>query len=324
MNIAVWIESNNNKIKKSSLEVLAQAGRLAQTNNAKLSALYIGETIKDIESQLKTYGVSSLYHANVSSYNTVSWAEQTAKFCSENSINILLASLSANSKDTFPRVAAQLDCGMISEVTHLELTGNTLKAKRPVYAGKLIANIEANLESPVVVTCRPNVFDPKPEVAESNTQSNELEAAGFSECGRCKLLEVKATVSDRPDLAAAEIVVSAGRSIKSEENFTMINELADVLGAAVGASRAAVDAGYASHDMQVGQTGKTVNPKLYIACGISGAIQHLAGMSSSKVIVAINTDPEAPIFQKADYGIVGDMFELVPLMKEEFAKLLQE
>ncbi|MCI5072990.1 electron transfer flavoprotein subunit alpha/FixB family protein [bacterium] len=324
MNIAVWIEGSNNKIKKASLEVLAQAGRLAKANNANLLALYVGESIADIETQLRPYAVKALYHANVSNYNTVSWSNQTAKFCSDHDVNILLASLSANSQDTFPRVAAQLNCGMISEVTHIELEGNTLKAKRPVYAGKLIANVEASLDAPVVVTCRPNVFDPKPESGESNIEINELDAAGFSECGRCKILDVKETVSDRPDLAAAEIVVSAGRSIKSEENFSMINELADVLGAAVGASRAAVDAGYASHDMQVGQTGKTVNPKLYIACGISGAIQHLAGMSSSKVIVAINTDPEAPIFQKADYGIVGDMFELVPLMKEELAKLLQE
>ena len=324
MNFCVWIESKNNKIKKSSLEVLAEAGRQASQCGATLNALYLGESLGDLSEQLKTYGVAKVFHADVTNYNTVSWAEATADFCEKENMTVVLASLSSNSKDTFPRVAAKLDCGMISEVTYLECSSDTLKAKRPVYAGKLIENISANLNKPVLITCRPNVFDPKSSASESSVELVNLDASSFSSCEKCKLIEVKANASDRPDLVEAEIVVSAGRSIKSEENFKIINELADVLGAGVGASRAAVDAGYASHDMQVGQTGKTVNPKLYIACGISGAIQHLAGMSSSKVIVAINTDPEAPIFQKADYGIVGDMFELVPLMTEEFKKLLAE
>jgi electron transfer flavoprotein alpha subunit len=213
----------------------------------------------------------------------------------------------------------KLDAGLAVDCTALEVSGGKLRARRPFLAGKYLAWV--NFKSPMaVISVRPNVLGlgaPKAgavaEVVNATTKGDV----------RAKTVDVVGGASSaRPDLTEAERIVSAGRSIKDKANFKMIEELADTIGAAVGASRAAVDAGYAPHSMQVGQTGKTVSPNLYIACGISGAIQHLAGMKTSKVIVAINTDPEAPIFQRADYGLVGDMFQVVPALTAEFKKLL--
>jgi electron transfer flavoprotein alpha subunit len=223
-----------------------------------------------------------------------------------------------------PRVAARLGTAMMTECTVLSIRDGKLQGRRPIYAGKCFVDVSIPEARPQIATCRPNVFDTKkPEEGKAATVV-ALETQAASMAVKAKIVDVIKGKSDQPDVTEAPIIVSGGRAMKSGDNFKILQDLAEVLGAAIGASRAAVDAGYAPHDIQVGQTGKTVNPSLYIACGISGAIQHLAGMRTSKVIVAINTDPEAPIFQKADYGIVGDLFEVVPAMTEAFKKLLND
>ena len=201
----------------------------------------------------------------------------------------------------------------------MQLEGGKIQAKRPVFSGKAFRTVTLDADK-CVFSIRPNSFA-VPADAPGGSAETVAVSADFGET-KVKLVEMQESTSAKADLTEAERIVSGGRAMKNSENFAILESLADVIGATVGASRAAVDSGFAPHSMQVGQTGKTVNPSLYIACGISGAIQHLAGMRTSKVIVAINKDPEAPIFQKADYGLVADLFEAVPKMEEEFKKLL--
>lgn len=221
----------------------------------------------------------------------------------------IIAPATSDAKNILPRVAALLDVMIISDVIQIESVDTF---QRPIYAGNAIQTVQSN-DSVKVLTVRTAGFEPAATNGSAEVQSVDVAASAHTS----KWLEDKVEASKGPELTSAKTVVSAGRAIGSEDNFSIINALAGKLGAAVGASRAAVDSGYAPNDWQVGQTGKVVAPDLYIACGISGAIQHLAGMKDSKVIVAINTDPDAPIFQVADYGLVGDLFELVPEMTEK-------
>ena len=222
-------------------------------------------------------------------------------------------------RDVSGRVAARLGWGCLADVVKVAMEGDQIVATRPVYSGKAFATVDG-AGKPVVVTLRPNVFP-----AQTGGGAAEVETlpAGAGEI-RAVVREIEAKEGGELDVAEADVIVSGGRGIKGAENFALIREFASVLGAAVGASRAVVDAGWIDHAHQVGQTGKVVSPSLYVACGISGAIQHLAGMSSSKVIVAINTDPEAPIFKVADYGVVGDLFKVLPPLIDEIKKLKSE
>ena len=217
-------------------------------------------------------------------------------------------------------MAARLDLGLVADCIGFKIDDGTLVLKRPIYAGKAIATVKAKA-LPVMASMRPNVFPPAAEGA-SSAAVEKLALPSVN--ARSKVVEKVKKEAVAVDLSEAKVVVSGGRGAKNAEGFDAIRQLANTLGAAVGASRAAVDAGWIDYSTQVGQTGKTVAPSLYIALGISGAIQHLAGMSSSKVIVAVNKDPDAPIFKVADYGIVGDLFEVVPVMNEEFKKVLSE
>jgi electron transfer flavoprotein alpha subunit len=220
-------------------------------------------------------------------------------------------------RDLAPRVAARLEVGALADVVELTLEGDGFVARRPVYSAKAFATVDTSGKRPQVISLRPNVF--AAEKAEGSAEVVRLE--GLSPNIRALVEEVRDTGGGELDVAEADIIVSGGRGIKGPENFALIRQLAESLGGAVGASRAVVDAGWIGHDHQVGQTGKVVSPSLYVACGISGAIQHLAGMSSSKVIVAVNKDPDAPIFKIADYGVVGDLFQVIPPMVEEINKL---
>ena len=218
-------------------------------------------------------------------------------------------------------MAARLDSGLASDCTVLELNGSTLKVRRPLYAGKCTAEVEF-VNSPVrFVLMRPNQLPVGAPDAGASAALKEFPAAPAT--GKIKCKELLKGTSNKADLTEANMIVSGGRGMQNADNFKILDDLAAALGATVGASRAVADAGWVPHSMQVGQTGKTVAPSLYIACGISGAIQHLAGMSGSKVIVAINKDPDAPIFQKSTYGIAGDLFEVVPKLTEEFKRVLQ-
>jgi len=231
---------------------------------------------------------------------------------------LLVLSASVNGKDLAPAAAAATGSAILTDVTGIDAADGSIRATKPVYAGKALADVRASTDM-VVATLRPNVFEP----AEESGGSAPTETIDTGDIGelRAVVKEVLAKASEKLDLTEADIIVSGGRGMKGPENWPVIEELAEAAGAVLGASRAVVDAGWRPHDEQVGQTGKTVSPKLYIAVGISGAIQHLAGMRTSKCIVAINTDAEAPIFKVADYGIVGDALEVCPVLAEELRKL---
>lgn len=257
--------------------------------------------------------------AGFENYHPEAYASAAEGVIKEMKPNLVLASATSMGKDLIPVLAARFDAPVACDCTELSLQPE-LKVRRPFFSGKAIASIEFEAAETIFITMRPNSL----MIADQSTSGAVKElASSFNFAGsRTQFLQKTAAVSDKPDLTEASIIVSGGRSMKAKENFKLLQDCADVLGAAVGASRAAVDEGMATHDMQVGQTGKTVNPNLYIACGISGAIQHLAGMRTSKVIVAINKDAAAPIFQKADYGVVGDLFQVVPELTKEFKKIL--
>ncbi len=231
----------------------------------------------------------------------------------------VLFAASALGRDLAPRVAARCGVGLASDCTALTVDGGALVATRPVFAGKAIQKV-GFARTPAMATLRPKVFAPGSGGGPATVEPLEF-AYDAAASARAVVMEVAESSGGKVDLTESEIIVSGGRGLKGPENFPLVEQLADALGATVGTSRAVVDAGWRPHSDQVGQTGKTVSPKLYVAVGISGAIQHLAGMSSSRCIVAINKDPEAPIFKVADYGIVGDLFEVVPALTEAVKKL---
>ena len=321
----VLIEQKDGTVKKSSLEVI----HVLKEQGYEVSAICFGDNLSGLSAKIAAsagdQGAAQVFlvsDADLKNYQPETYKETLVKTFNDGSFNLLAGSASALVKDLFPTMAVKLDAGLVVDAIGIKNSGGTLQVKRPQLAGKYF--VEYKVKSPkAVVSLRPNVFQLG---AATGKTANVVDQAAVKGSGATKVIAVEggASGSARPDLGEAERIVSGGRSVKSADGFKMINELADVIGAAVGASRAAVDAGYASHSMQVGQTGKTVNPTLYIACGISGAIQHLAGMKTSKVIVAINTDPEAPIFQKADYGAIGDIFQVVPALTAEFKKLLSQ
>jgi electron transfer flavoprotein alpha subunit len=236
-----------------------------------------------------------------------------ARVVKERGYGAVFAPASTFGKDFMPRLSGLLDAPLASDIIGLSKDGDKLRVQRPMYAGNAIATVELS-GSPLLFTVRQTAFDPAPQAgAKAPVEKVSVPA----DAGGSAFVSRQETKSERPELTDASVIVSAGRGIKAQENFRMVEELADLFHAAIGASRAAVDAGWAPNDWQVGQTGKIVAPDLYIALGISGAIQHLAGMKDSKVIVAINKDEEAPIFQVADYGIVGDLFQVLPEIAKE-------
>jgi electron transfer flavoprotein alpha subunit len=322
----VWIiaEQRNGQIRKVTYELISEARRLADQLGVSAAAVLLGHAIEDKAAALGNYGADKVYVADdprLASYTTDAYVSVIAELVKAHQPAILLAAASVQGKDLSARLSARLGVGLAMDSTAIQLVDGNLVATRPMYGGKVYAQVSLEGNKPQMVSARPNVLS----VSEPNpSKSAEVEkvACNLDDSAlRTRLVEMLADESGRVDLTEAEIIVSGGRGMKEAANFKILEELADILGASVGASRSAVDAGWRPHTDQVGQTGKVVTPNLYIACGISGAIQHLAGMGSSKVIVAINKDPDAPIFQKADYGIVGDLFEYVPLLQEEFKKL---
>ncbi len=319
--ILVYVEQHKGQIKRSSQELLLAA----QKSGHSVCALLFGSQAKTVGPQAAGFGAQEIHVISDSSldqYNSESFLAALSQACEKIQPQIILASASSSGKDVFPRLAAQLKTGIASDCVELSITGDNVTAKKPMYSGKCFANASfAN--SPVkIILMRANQL---PVTAPDSGKTAPVQEIPFNKPNLKTLLkEIVRGASEKLDLTEANIIVSGGRGLKEAGNFKLLESLADVLGATVGASRAVVDAGWVSHGQQVGQTGKTVAPTLYIAVGISGAIQHLAGMSGSKVIVAINNDPNAPIFQKATYGIVGDLFEIVPKLTEEFKKVLHK
>ncbi len=317
--ILVFGELHEGKLKKPALEAMGEARRLASKVGGPVTIVCLGRDAGSAAA-LAVGVVRALLSEStaLASYSGEAYAAAFLAAVRETSPAVILIPASSTGKDLAPRVAAALGVACVSDCTALGITDGQIEAVRPVYAGKAIAIVRSRT-SPFVATLRPNVF---PQLLPDATmRTPEVATLAFeAPPARTRVKSVHAASSARTELTQADVIVSGGRGLKGPENFKMLEELADVLGAAVGASRAVVDAGWRPHSDQVGQTGKTVSPNLYIACGISGAIQHLAGMSSSKVIVAINKDAEAPIFQVANYGIVGDVFEVVPALTEELRR----
>ncbi len=316
--VFIIAEQRDGRLKKSTFELIGAASSAGHETHAVL----LGEGVSGLATELGHYGAKTVHvaeHSALKYYTSEAYSQVIVPLVKSISPHIILGSHSPTGRDLMPRIAAQLETGLASDCTQLRFEGNQIQVRRPVYAGKATVEVEFLGNGPKLATIRPNALGiPKPNTGLSATVVQISPHLGTL---RTRVLDVVKGSSGRPDVTEASIVVSGGRSLKSAENFKILEDLADVLGAAVGASRAAVDAGFRPHRDQVGQTGKVVSPSLYLACGISGAIQHLAGMRTSKVIVAINTDPEAPIFELADYGIVGDLFTLVPLLQEEFKKV---
>ena len=303
MSILVVAEHDNNEIKGSTLNTVTAASEIG----GDITILVAGSESSSVAEQAaKISGINSVIHVDDPTYKNF-LAEDLGNLIVSvaDGFNYILAPATTFGKNFLPRVAAKLDVQQISDIISIE-DADTFK--RPIYAGSCIATVKST-DSVKVITVRTTAFDASPMV---DSSVNVDVGAVVDSLNNSKFISDEIAESDRPELTAADVIVSGGRALGSSENFQIIEALADKLGAAVGASRAAVDAGYVPNDYQVGQTGKIVAPSLYIAIGISGAIQHLAGMKDSKVIVAINKDEDAPIFQVADYGLVGDLFEAVP------------
>jgi len=315
------VEQRDGALRKVSHEVVSGARRLADAMGGTVDALVLAAGPVAGADELGRFGadrVIVLQHAAYGRYAPEAFAHAVTASARTGSHSVLLFPASATGKDLAPRVAAQLRVPLTSEITDLAFDGEAIVATRPVYAGKALLKVKVTAR-PAVLSLRANVFTP---VERRRGGAIEPRSPANAEAGRVVVKEIRAAQAGSIDVAEATIVVSGGRGLREPANFKLLEELAAAFGggAAVGASRAVVDAGWRPHADQVGQTGKTVSPTLYVAVGISGAIQHLAGMRTAKVIVAINRDKDAPIFKVADYGLVGDLFEIVPRLTEEIRR----
>jgi electron transfer flavoprotein alpha subunit len=320
--LLIFVEQRAGAPRKASLEALGEARRLASASGWTVAAVVAGHGVGAVADELAKHGAEHVFVADEEKLARYSAEGYTAAIAAAAArcqpIAVLLAATAVGS-DLSGRLAARLGWGCLADVVKLVVDGGAIVATRPVYSGKAFATADSN-GKPVVATLRPNVFAAQPHQTSATVEALPPIVGTI----RAVTREVVTREGGELDVAEADIIVSGGRGIKGPENFALIRDLARPLGAAVGASRAVVDAGWIGHSHQVGQTGKVVSPSLYVACGISGAIQHLAGMSSSKIIVAVNKDAEAPIFKVADFGIVGDLFQVVPAMTQEITRLKAE
>jgi electron transfer flavoprotein alpha subunit len=320
-NVLVIAEYQEAQLPKSTLVALAAGKAYASKTGGTCAAAVIGSNVGDVATEVATYGMP-VYVADgpaLEHYLADAYAIAITEIAEAKGADTVVGAATAQGKDLLPRIAARRGAGMASDITGMNDDGTI---ERPTYAGNVMATV--SIESPNrVISVRPTAFDPAAKADGGGIEKIEVSPADPKSCSM-KFVSFDQTKSDRPPLTEAAVVVAGGRGLTSEENFqNVLVPLVDILGAAMGATRAAVDAGFVPNDLQVGQTGKVVAPDLYIGAGISGAIQHLAGMKDSKVIVAINKDEEAPIFQVADYGLVADLFKAVPEMTEAIKKLKQ-
>ncbi|MFL5542664.1 MAG: electron transfer flavoprotein subunit alpha/FixB family protein [Longimicrobiaceae bacterium] len=323
--IFAFAESRDGELRKVAQEVVTAARKLADGLGTEVHAVALGGSgLAQAAGELGKYGADKVFVGESGAFDHYSpegFTTVIVNFIKEHGCDAALFPATALGKDLAPRVAARLGVDLQSDVTGLEAEGGSVVVTRPRYAGKVFGKATVS-QKPVVVSIRPNVFQAaeSPKAGEVQSLNVDLGNADFG----AVVKEIRAAAGEKLDVSEAPIVISGGRGLQDPANFKLLEELAEAFGgkAAVGASRAVVDAGWRPHGDQVGQTGKTVAPTLYIAVGISGAIQHLAGMRTSRYIVAINKDPEAPIFKVADYGIVGDLFQILPRMTEEVKKLM--
>jgi electron transfer flavoprotein alpha subunit len=322
--IMIVAEQRDGELRKISYELTSQGRRLADKMGEPLTAVLLGSNIKEKAKGLGKYGADKVLVADddrLATYTTDAYVSVIAQLAEALEPAIVILGASVQGKDLSGRLAARLGVGVAQDCVALSLDNGNLVAKRPIYAGKAYATLTFKDSVPQIATARPNVFELNEPDESKSVEVADAEFSIDDSQLKTKVIKFQQEAGGKVDLTEAERIVSGGRGMKGPEHFPLLEELADLIDATVGASRSAVDAGWRPHSDQVGQTGKVVSPNLYIACGISGAIQHLAGMSTSKLIVAINKDPEAPIFLKADYGVVGDLFEVVPALTEEIRKL---
>lgn len=321
--IWVFAEVKEGKVKKVTYELLCAARRVANELGEEVCAVLAGKGVSGLAAALGEYGADKVFVAEndaLDKFTTDAFTNVFGSILQEHQPNAFLLGFSIRGRDLAAQLAQRLGTGAVSDCINIEVENGQLVFTRPIYAGKAVVKVSIPEARPVIATIRPNVL---PIDAPAAGKTAEVVAVSANPGDIRQIIkDIVLQVSSRPELTEADVIVSGGRGMKGPENFPILEALADVVGAAVGASRAAVDAGWVPQSMQVGQTGKTVSPTIYIACGISGAIQHLAGMGSSKCIVAVNKDSEANIFKVADFGIVGDLFQVVPILTAEFKKLL--
>lgn len=324
--ILVFIEVRDGKVKKSSLEAMSEGGRLSGELGTEANAVLVGHNVDTLAAEAFRYGASRVFileNSLLGRYSPTGYAHVLHGLVTETKPEGILFSATSMGKDLAPRLAAKLGVALATDCTQVAIQDGKWKVLRPIYAGKALASLTFK-SFPQMATLRPNVF-PLADPRDGQGEVVKKDMALSEEQVLDQVTEVLREEGAELDVTEADIIVTGGRGMKGPENYALLRELAELLPhAAVGASRSAVDAGWIDHQHQVGQTGKTVSPNLYMAFGVSGAIQHLAGMSLSKVIVAVNKDPEAPIFRVADFGIVGDLFEVIPPLKEELKKVLAE
>ena len=320
-NILVVTEQINGELRKPSLEAISEARRIADKSGGQAIALIMGSGIDKLSSIPAQYGADKVLMADdekLGTGNTDVSAAVVKTAAESNGVEIILMPATTQGRDLAPKVAVQLDAGLAEDCLDLQIEGGQFKAVRPMYAGKVIATVVI-LSDIKIATLRPNLFEASEPDSSRSASVESLSVPDVSP--KSTLKEFKSAGGTKMDLTEADIIVTGGRGMKNPENFGQLEELADLLGGVVGSTRAAVDAGFRPHSDQVGQTGKTVTPNLYMMFGASGAIQHWAGMSGAKCIVAVNKDPEAPIMGKADYSILGDLFEVVPVLTAEIKKI---
>jgi electron transfer flavoprotein alpha subunit len=319
--ILVYCEQNNGAFRKAGLEALRKASEVAAQLGGKAVAVVIGSGVSALAPRTGEYGAAKalvIESDALKNFSISAYGAALAAAAKKVSPAAIFLPATTQGKDLGGALGALLEAGLAADCTAIKVEGGKLIVTKPIYAGKAYATVQFE-SSPAIMSLRPNVF---PAGSPDAGKTAAIEKMDVAVTARETVKEVVATGGGKKELTEADVIVSGGRGMKGPENYGILEELAALLNAAVGASRSAVDAGWRPHSDQVGQTGKTVSPKLYIACGISGAIQHLAGMRTSKCIVAINKDKDAPIFQIADYGIVGDLFEVVPALTVELKKVL--
>lgn len=312
----VFVEQRDGNIRKVTFEMLSEAKKFGD----EVSAVVFGKGVEGLAAEFAKYGADKVYVADAdvfANYNTGAYVAQLVAMINEFNPNAVLFAHTFNGRDLASRLAQKLDAGLATDAIAAEVSAGKGVFTRAIYAGKALSKVEITT-SPILATIRAGVF----EVAEAAAAGEVVKPAiAATDADVYQIVkEFIPTVSARPELTEADVVVTGGRGIKGPDGVKIVEELADLLGGAVGGSRASIDSGWLGHELQVGQTGKVVNPNVYVAAGVSGAIQHLAGMSSSKFIVAINTDTEAPIFNVSDFGVVGDLFKVIPILIDELKK----
>lgn len=321
--IFVFIEQRGGQVLPAAIQAITAATQLAAKTGGKAIAGVIGHDTGAVADRLDGTGIAVTYvtdDAALALYNPLKYTRALTAMIQKADPQIVLLAASFMGRDLAPRAAMRLNAGLATDCTELDLEGGALLVRRPIYNGKAFSRVHFNAGKIQMASVRPNTFA-APAGGGAKAERVSVGYAPDPADERQVTKEIARTGGNEKDVTEASIVVSGGRSLKSEENFKIVYDLAHALDGAVGASRAACDAGYQPHSRQVGLTGKTVTPQLYFACGISGAIQHLAGMRGSRCIVAINTDAEAPIFKVADYGVVADVFAFLPLLTEEVKKV---